>query len=130
VGKSTGYSDARGNGLKPTESEQRLNQLIDEYRQENERCTSKINELKSRLQSHQGSQLKNSKLSPRTSQTRSSGKGYRHMDESGNAEGAVYGQSPGKRQSVSRSPGGNQGYSAYNQALRKSVGGGDGSRRR
>ena len=97
VGKSTGYSDARGNGLKPTESEQRLNQLIDEYRQENERCTSKINELKSRLQSHQGSQLKNSKLSPRTSQTRSSGKGYRHMDESGNAEGAVYGQSPGKR---------------------------------
>ena len=38
---------------KMTGSELRLSQLISEYRQENERCTQKINELKDKLNAHQ-----------------------------------------------------------------------------
>ena len=39
----------RSEGVEPTESDARLNKLIEEYRAENERCTEKIAELKQRL---------------------------------------------------------------------------------
>jgi hypothetical protein len=47
------YSELRNTkNTKMTGSELRLSQLIQEYRHENERCTSKINELKEKLNAH------------------------------------------------------------------------------
>ena len=43
----------QSSGLEMTPSDARLNKLIEDYRAENERCTSKINELKVRLQQQQ-----------------------------------------------------------------------------
>ena len=80
--KNSVYSEMRGGSMRQSDSEQRLNQLIEEYRQENERCTSKINDLKERLRAHQNQQsrINASNKSPRQ-----------------NAEGPVYGSAYNKR---------------------------------
>lgn len=44
-----GNTENRRRGMEANESDLRLNKLIQDYRQENERCTYKINELKQRL---------------------------------------------------------------------------------